>query len=101
MQALIEALEWALSQIDDDLDPDQQAALAAARATLADARGLLPVDEVTADPATGDWLTAPLFTGRYERASDWHLRTDTFVALFDTYQAPDGTTRAIIVRWSA
>jgi len=101
MQPLIDALEWALAQIDDDLDPDHQAAFAAAHAALADARGLLPVDEVTADPATGEWLTAPLFTGRYERASDWNARRDTPAELFDTYQAPDGTTRAIIVRWSA
>jgi len=68
----------------------------AARAALADARGLLPIDEVTADPDTGEWLTVPRFTGQYALASDWHLRTDTFVAHFDTYR----TTRAIIVRWS-
>jgi hypothetical protein len=39
MQALIEALEWALTQIPDDLDPDHQEALAAARAALAQAKG--------------------------------------------------------------
>ena len=39
MQALIDALEWALAQIEDDLDPDHQAALAAARAALAQAKG--------------------------------------------------------------
>jgi len=38
-RALIEALEWALAQIPDDLDPDHQEALAAARAALAQAKG--------------------------------------------------------------
>jgi hypothetical protein len=37
--ALLEALEWALSQIEDDLDPDHQAAFAEATATAARARG--------------------------------------------------------------
>lgn len=31
------ALEWALNQIEDDLDPDHQAAVIAARRTLAEA----------------------------------------------------------------
>jgi hypothetical protein len=62
---------------------------------------MLPIDEVTADPDTGDWLTVPRFTGQYALTSDWNARRDTPAALFDTYQAPDGTTRAIIVRWSA
>jgi hypothetical protein len=35
---LAEALEWALNQIDDDLDPDHQAALAAAWQTLNEAK---------------------------------------------------------------
>ncbi len=35
---LIDALTWALSQIEDDLDPDHQEALAAAHAALAAAR---------------------------------------------------------------
>lgn len=39
MQPLIDALEWALAQIPDDLDPDHQAALAAAHAALAAAKG--------------------------------------------------------------
>ena len=34
-----DALRWALNQIEDDLDPDHQAALDAARATLAKATG--------------------------------------------------------------
>ena len=34
---LAEALEWALNQIEDDLDPDHQAAMKAARRTLAEA----------------------------------------------------------------
>jgi hypothetical protein len=34
---LAEALEWALNQIEDDLDPDHQAAMKAARWTLAQA----------------------------------------------------------------
>ena len=37
--SLLDALRWALDQLDDDLDPDHQAALAAARATLAAATG--------------------------------------------------------------
>lgn len=37
--ALAEALAWALAQIEDDLDPDHQAALEAAKATLARATG--------------------------------------------------------------
>lgn len=36
---LADALRWALDQIEDDLDPDHQAALAAARAALAAATG--------------------------------------------------------------
>jgi len=36
---LLSALEWALTQIDDDLDPDHQAALNAARAMVSRARG--------------------------------------------------------------
>ena len=39
MQAIIDALEWALAQIEDDLDPDHQEALAAAHAALAQAKG--------------------------------------------------------------
>lgn len=31
---VVEALRWALDQIEDDLDPDHQAALDAARAAL-------------------------------------------------------------------
>jgi hypothetical protein len=37
--ALVAALEWALDQIDDDLDPDHQAALAAAHDALKRAKG--------------------------------------------------------------
>jgi hypothetical protein len=37
--ALVAALEWALSQIDDDLDLDTQAALEHARAALRQAKG--------------------------------------------------------------
>ena len=37
--ALLDALEWALAQIPDDLDPDHQEALAAAHAALAQAKG--------------------------------------------------------------
>lgn len=33
---LLEALKWALLQIEDDLDPDHQAALAAANALVAE-----------------------------------------------------------------
>jgi hypothetical protein len=36
---LLDALEWALAQIPDDLDPDHQEALAAAHAALAQAKG--------------------------------------------------------------
>ena len=36
---LLEALEWALDQIDDDLDPDHQAALKAAHNALKRAKG--------------------------------------------------------------
>jgi hypothetical protein len=39
MQPLIDALEWALAQIPDDLDTDHQEALAAAHAALAQAKG--------------------------------------------------------------
>lgn len=39
LEDMIEALEWALAQIPDDLDPDHQEALAAARAALAQAKG--------------------------------------------------------------
>jgi hypothetical protein len=38
-QELVEALKWALDQIEDDLDPDHQTALDQARATLAEATG--------------------------------------------------------------
>lgn len=38
-QELVEALKWALDQIEDDLDPDHQTALDQARATLAKAKG--------------------------------------------------------------
>ncbi len=38
-QKLVEALKWALDQIEDDLDPDHQTALDQARATLAEATG--------------------------------------------------------------
>lgn len=34
---LVEALRWALSQVEDDLDPDHRAALTAARKVLAQA----------------------------------------------------------------
>lgn len=37
--ALLEALEWALSQIEDSLDPDHQAAFEAAHSTTKHARG--------------------------------------------------------------
>ena len=37
--AVTDALRWALEQIEDDLDPDHQAALAAAWATLKQATG--------------------------------------------------------------
>jgi hypothetical protein len=37
--ALLDALEWALAQIPDDLDPDHQEALAAAHVALAQAKG--------------------------------------------------------------
>lgn len=36
---LFDALEWALQQIDDDLDPDHQAALKAAHQALNEAKG--------------------------------------------------------------
>jgi hypothetical protein len=36
---LLDALDWALRQIEDDLDPDHQAAFDAARSTLAKAKG--------------------------------------------------------------
>jgi hypothetical protein len=39
LEDMIDALEWALAQIPDDLDPDHQEALAAARAALAAAKG--------------------------------------------------------------
>jgi hypothetical protein len=37
---LLTALEWALDQLDDDLDPDYQAAFDAARATVKKATGI-------------------------------------------------------------
>jgi hypothetical protein len=37
--ALLEALQWALAQIEDDLDLDHQAALAKAQAAIAKATG--------------------------------------------------------------
>lgn len=40
--ALLEALRWALEQIEDDLDPDHQAALAAAWDTVERAEGEAP-----------------------------------------------------------
>lgn len=36
---LLEALDWALRQIEDDLDPDHQAAFDAAHSTLRKAKG--------------------------------------------------------------
>lgn len=39
---LFDALQWALSQIEDSLDPDHQAALEAANATLVRAGGEVP-----------------------------------------------------------
>ena len=39
LEDVIETLEWALAQIPEDLDPDHQEALAAARAALAQAKG--------------------------------------------------------------
>jgi hypothetical protein len=36
---LLDALDWALRQIEDDLDPDHQAAFDAACSTLAKAKG--------------------------------------------------------------
>ena len=36
---LLEALQWAIEQIEDDLDPDHQAAIVAARAAIAKAEG--------------------------------------------------------------
>ena len=41
-QALVEALQWALEQIEDDLDPAHQTALAAAHAALAHAKAGQP-----------------------------------------------------------
>ena len=38
MDNVLDALEWALAQIEDSLDPDHQAALEAAHAALAAAR---------------------------------------------------------------
>ena len=37
--ALLEALQWAVNQIEDDLDPDHQEALKAAHAAIAKALG--------------------------------------------------------------
>jgi hypothetical protein len=36
---LLEALKWAIGQVEDDLDPDHQAAMDAARAAIAKAEG--------------------------------------------------------------
>ena len=38
---LLDALDWALRQIEDDLDPDHQAAFDAACSTLAKAKGVI------------------------------------------------------------
>jgi hypothetical protein len=38
-EALMVALIWAIDQLEDDLDPDQQQAMAAARAAIARATG--------------------------------------------------------------
>jgi len=37
--SLLKALQWALAQIEDDLDPEHQAALESARAAIAKATG--------------------------------------------------------------
>jgi hypothetical protein len=44
--SLHEALRWALSQIEDDLDPDHQAALAAAHSLLEEEEEPVPVMKV-------------------------------------------------------
>jgi hypothetical protein len=84
---------------DEDPSPEHQRALVSARAALDDACWPLPVDEVTADTATGVWLTKPRFTGGFALAREWGTRTDTPAAHFDAYEGPDGATRAIIVHW--
>jgi hypothetical protein len=56
------------------------------------------VDTVTADPVTGEWLEAPIFTGAVVSCADWAKNVDTEAAHYDTYER-DGKTRAIIVRW--
>jgi hypothetical protein len=38
-ESLLVALIWAIDQLEDDLDPDQQQAMAAARAAIARATG--------------------------------------------------------------
>lgn len=44
--AVVDALQWALGQIEDDMDPDHQAALAAAHQALAHARQGQQTNEV-------------------------------------------------------
>jgi hypothetical protein len=62
------------------------------------------VFSVIADPATGEWITTPWFTGEKVSAEWWYSLDDTDEVHFDTYQHDDGKrqiTRAVMVNWQS
>ena len=62
--------------------------------------GELPIWTVTADPKTGLWFGEPEDTGEWEKEAKWCRREDTDRERYDTYEACDTETRALIVVWA-
>lgn len=56
------------------------------------------IDEVDADFETGEWLTAPHYSGNTVHRIDWSAMQDFDGRAFSTYEK-DGETRAIILNW--
>ena len=59
---------------------------------------VLAIDEVDADFETGQWLSAPRYSGNTVHRIDWNAMQDFDDRAFSTYEC-DGETRAIILNW--
>lgn len=59
---------------------------------------VLAIDEVDADYDTGEWLTAPHYSGNTVHRIDWNAMQDFDDRAFNTYEC-NGETRAIILNW--
>lgn len=59
---------------------------------------VLAIDEVDADPETGEWLSTPRYSGNTVHRTDWNAMQDFGGRAFNTYEL-DGETRAVILNW--